>query len=354
MNYYQHHIGDFNNATRHLNLIERALYRDLIEMYYDAETAIDGRDFNRLARKLLCRSEEEQQALRFILAEYFEEDDGLYKQRRCEREIEHYHAQREQQSRAGKASAAKRAALKVELRSAQANDLFEDARAGQAAEMAGTADSQGDDQRACDSVATGVIPVAANPQQGDQPTTNQQPLTTTHKTINQFLGKNKKTQGQAENSNADTASVNPGLVHNTEQWAPALITLNHKLKLAGGEAIDQTTLQQTLVLFNPHYEGQCLSHNKRLAKLVAWIMDKQQRARLLQQSMQHKPVVANANGYRNTKGYTQASSGNDEPADHEVYCGQVTYGQLRKAMQAGETYLQCFQRMSMQRQVKQA
>ncbi|MCY3212700.1 DUF1376 domain-containing protein, partial [Acinetobacter baumannii] len=27
MNYYQHHIGDFNNATRHLSLIERAIYR---------------------------------------------------------------------------------------------------------------------------------------------------------------------------------------------------------------------------------------------------------------------------------------------------------------------------------------
>ncbi|MFY0037839.1 DUF1376 domain-containing protein, partial [Acinetobacter baumannii] len=25
MNYYQHHIGDFNNATRHLSLIERAI-----------------------------------------------------------------------------------------------------------------------------------------------------------------------------------------------------------------------------------------------------------------------------------------------------------------------------------------
>ncbi len=352
MNYYQHHIGDFNNATRHLNLIERALYRDLIEMYYDAETAIDGRDFNRLARKLLCRSEEEQQALRFILAEFFEEDDGLYKQRRCEREIAHYHAQREQQSRAGKASAAKRAALKVEQRSTQANDLFDDLKNNHALAA--------DDQVLSDSAATGVIPAAASLQQAAQPTTNQQPLTTTHKTSNQFLGKNKKTQGGAEKQAADATAADTGLggtelIDSAEQWLPALITLNHKLKLAGGEVIDQTTLQQTLVLFNPHYEGQCLSHNKRLAKLVAWIMDKQQRARLLQQSMQHKPVVTSVNtGYRNPKGYAQASSGNDEPADHEVYCGQVSYGQLRKAMQAGETYLQCFQRISMQRQVKQA
>ena len=339
MNYYQHHIGDFNNATRHLNLIERALYRDLIEMYYDAETAIDGRDFGRLARKLLCRSEEEQQALRFVLGEFFEEDDGLYKQRRCEREIGHYHAQREQQSRAGKASAAKRAAIKQEQRSTQAADLFELALA-----------EQGEDtpvNALPEQAATGVATGTAGAQQGDEPTTNQQPLTTTHITSNQLLGKNKKTR-QGENNNT-APQPHSSAVDNPEQWTPALITLNHKLKLAGGEAIDQTTLQQTLVLFNPHYEGQCLSHNKRLAKLVAWIMDKQQRARLLQHSMQHKASTHAAPTYRNNnKAYSTVPS-SDEPTDSEVYCGQVTYGQLRKAMQAGETYLQCFQRISMQR-----
>ena len=344
MNYYQHHIGDFNNATRHLNLIERALYRDLIEMYYDAETAIDGRDFSRLARKLLCRSDEEQQALRFILGEFFEEDDGLYKQRRCERELEHYHAQREQQSRAGKASAAKRAALKQEQRSTQSDDLFELNMAKE--EEITPAESPSD------RAPTGVIPATVGAQQGDQPTNNQQPLTTTHITSNQLLGKNKKAR-QGENSKAEQQPLKQQPentdVDNPEQWTPALITLNHKLKLAGGEAIDQTTLQQTLVLFNPHYEGQCLSHNKRLAKLVAWIMDKQQRARLLQQSMQQKVTAQAASGYRSSnKGYSAAPA-SDEPSDHEVYCGQVTYGQLRKAMQAGETYLQCFQRISMQR-----
>lgn len=348
MNYYQHHIGDFNNATRHLNLIERALYRDLIEMYYDAESAIDGRDFTRLARKLLCRSDEEQQALRFVLGEFFEEDDGLYKQRRCEREIGHYHAQREQQSRAGKASAAKRAALKQEQRSTQSADLFELSIDNQIEneEAFAAADSPPEHR------ATGVVPARAGAQQGDQPTTNQQPLTTTHITSNQLLGKNKKTR-QGENSNAEQQPLKQQAentnVNNPEQWTPALMSLNHKLKLAGGEAIDQTTLQQTLVLFNPHYEGQCLSHNKRLAKLVAWIMDKQQRARLLQHSMQHKPTAQVASAYRSSNKAYSTAAASDEPADSEVYCGQVTYGQLRKAMQAGETYLQCFQRIGMQR-----
>lgn len=49
MNYYQHHIGDFNNATRHLSLVERAIYRDLLDMYYDTEKPIDASNLERLA-----------------------------------------------------------------------------------------------------------------------------------------------------------------------------------------------------------------------------------------------------------------------------------------------------------------
>jgi len=91
MNTYPHHIGDFNTATRHLSRLERGLYRDMLDMYYDAETALDGSDFGLLARRLLCRSDDELAALQFLLDEYFElQDDGRYIQARCEREIEFY------------------------------------------------------------------------------------------------------------------------------------------------------------------------------------------------------------------------------------------------------------------------
>lgn len=69
MNYYQHHIGDFNNATRHLSLIERAIYRDLLDMYYDTEKAIDATSIDRLARRLQCTTEE-QKALKYVLDEF--------------------------------------------------------------------------------------------------------------------------------------------------------------------------------------------------------------------------------------------------------------------------------------------
>lgn len=365
MNYYQHHIGDFNNATRHLNLVERALYRDLIEMYYDAEAAIDGRDFMRLARRLLCRSDEEQQSLRFVLAEFFEEADGFYTQARCQREIEVYHTHREQQSRAGKASAAKRAANS----------------AGGASQphSIGLTDAEQALNAAADAQATAV-----------EPTTK--PLTTTHKpvtakplTTHQSLIKKNKASRQAEQlehaagglpvigaDDSDQQTMlqqgngleNSALESNGlegaglegQDWKPALVTLNTKLKMAGGEAIDQTSLQQILVIFNPHYEGQCLSHNKRLAKLVAWVLDKQQRAKALQaRSKSAGNSVRQSSAYQSGYSAVNASTAaSDEPADHEVYSANITYGQLRKTMQDGETYLQCFQRIAISRQPVQA
>ncbi|MDC5137713.1 DUF1376 domain-containing protein [Acinetobacter baumannii] len=87
MNYYQHHIGDFNNATRHLSLIERAIYRDLLDMYYDTEKAIDASSIDRLARRLQCTTEEQKEALKYVLDEFFILEEGVYRNNRCEREI---------------------------------------------------------------------------------------------------------------------------------------------------------------------------------------------------------------------------------------------------------------------------
>lgn len=112
MNYYQHHIGDFNNATRHLSLIERAIYRDLLDMYYDTEKAIDASSIDRLARRLQCTTEEQKEALKYVLDEFFILEEGVYRNNRCEREIAEYHGKKKQASEAGKASAAKRAAKK--------------------------------------------------------------------------------------------------------------------------------------------------------------------------------------------------------------------------------------------------
>ncbi len=94
MNHYPHHIGDFNTATRHLSRLERAVYRDTLDMYYDTETALDGSSFDRLARRLVCVTPEEVDALQFVLDEFFEHtDDGRYVHHRCERELAAFRAQ---------------------------------------------------------------------------------------------------------------------------------------------------------------------------------------------------------------------------------------------------------------------
>lgn len=93
MNHYPHHIGDFNTATRHLSRLERAIYRDALDMYYDSESPLDGSDFDRLARRLLCRDAEEVTALQFVLLEFFEQQDGgLWTHHRCDREIAKFRA----------------------------------------------------------------------------------------------------------------------------------------------------------------------------------------------------------------------------------------------------------------------
>lgn len=122
MNYYQHHIGDFNNATRHLSLLERAIYRDLLDMYYDTEKAIDATNIDRLARRLQCITPEQVAALNYVLEEFFTLHDDAYVNNRCEREIAEFHGKRKQASEAGKASAKKRAAKKQQSSSNGSSD----------------------------------------------------------------------------------------------------------------------------------------------------------------------------------------------------------------------------------------
>ena len=60
----------------------------MLDMYYDTEAPLDGSDFDRLARRLLCRDSDEMAALQFVLDEFFEQqEDGRWVHHRCEREI---------------------------------------------------------------------------------------------------------------------------------------------------------------------------------------------------------------------------------------------------------------------------
>lgn len=104
MKHYPHHIGDFNNATRHLTRVERSVYRDLLDLYYDTEKPLTL-DRAALCRLVLARSEEESTAVEQVLNEFFYETPTGWFNERCEEEIAAYQANNSQKALAGKASA---------------------------------------------------------------------------------------------------------------------------------------------------------------------------------------------------------------------------------------------------------
>lgn len=86
MHFYQHNIPDFNNATRHLTRVERSIYRDLMELYYDTEQELPL-DVALICRRVVARCEEEKAAVIALLDEYFDITEIGYRHTRCEEEI---------------------------------------------------------------------------------------------------------------------------------------------------------------------------------------------------------------------------------------------------------------------------
>lgn len=122
MNYYPHHIGDFDRATRHLTRIERSIYRDLLDVYYETEQPITL-DLPKLKRKILANTEQESTAVEQVLNEFFTETPTGWFHSRCDEEILAYQSNSTQKSVAGKASAAARAARKHQALNGNSTDV---------------------------------------------------------------------------------------------------------------------------------------------------------------------------------------------------------------------------------------
>jgi len=91
MNYYPHHIGDFRAGTVNMTRLERWLYRDMIDWYYDAEKPLPL-DIAKLCRELGARTEDEKAAVAELLDFKFTKTDAGYVHERCVAEIAAYHA----------------------------------------------------------------------------------------------------------------------------------------------------------------------------------------------------------------------------------------------------------------------
>lgn len=86
MNYFEHHIGDYEQATSHLTACEDGIYGRLIRWYMASETPIPV-DLKVVQRRIRARSRDEIQAVETVLDEFFELRATGWHQHRCDEEI---------------------------------------------------------------------------------------------------------------------------------------------------------------------------------------------------------------------------------------------------------------------------
>lgn len=89
MNYYEHHIGDYAEATAHLTFIEDAAYSRMIRKYYAQEKPLPA-DVKAVQRLIGARTKEEREAVETVLGEFFELLDDGWHNSRCDAEVARY------------------------------------------------------------------------------------------------------------------------------------------------------------------------------------------------------------------------------------------------------------------------
>jgi uncharacterized protein YdaU (DUF1376 family) len=101
MHYYQFNIGDYIKDTAHLELVEDAIYRRLIDHYYMTESPIPNETQTVIKRLRLGSVEVILQA---ILVEFFHlnPDDNCWHHTRCDKEITAYRKRCEINKKVGK------------------------------------------------------------------------------------------------------------------------------------------------------------------------------------------------------------------------------------------------------------
>lgn len=102
MFYYQFNIGDYASHTSRLSLMEDLAYRRMLDLYYLNEEPLSGRSTD-VAREIGML--DQLDSVEYVLNKFFVFHGEKWHQNRVDFEIEQYRKKREQQSKAGKASA---------------------------------------------------------------------------------------------------------------------------------------------------------------------------------------------------------------------------------------------------------
>ncbi|MBS5291704.1 MAG: YdaU family protein [Sutterella wadsworthensis] len=100
MNYIQWHIGDWISDTALLTPTERGVYFDLLMRYYKEERPIMQMECTRIAR---AYAPDEQNAMQYVLSQFFELKGDSYVHKRCEEEIARAHANIDKRKKAADA-----------------------------------------------------------------------------------------------------------------------------------------------------------------------------------------------------------------------------------------------------------
>jgi uncharacterized protein YdaU (DUF1376 family) len=108
LHYYQHNISDYRADTGHLTLLEHGCYHQLLDQYYLNEEPLPL-DIDKIFRLLTARTQDEKDAIKNVLKDFFVETEAGFIQRRADDEIKFYHDRVDLAAKAGRASAEKRA-----------------------------------------------------------------------------------------------------------------------------------------------------------------------------------------------------------------------------------------------------
>jgi uncharacterized protein YdaU (DUF1376 family) len=91
VNFYEHHIGDYDKNTSHLTACEDGIYSRMIRRYMDKEKPLDT-DVNEIKRLVRARSREEKTAVATVLKEFFFQLADGWHHKTCDEMIAAYQA----------------------------------------------------------------------------------------------------------------------------------------------------------------------------------------------------------------------------------------------------------------------
>jgi uncharacterized protein YdaU (DUF1376 family) len=94
MKYYQHNIGDYDTATKHLTMLEHGAYRQLLDLYYVLETPLPP-DLDKICRLIGAKTAAQKKAVEQVLNEFFERNSSGWNNKRADTEISRYKAKAE-------------------------------------------------------------------------------------------------------------------------------------------------------------------------------------------------------------------------------------------------------------------